>query len=562
LLREWLDSPLLSSEMVNLRLDGVDELVSSPMLLDELRDTLKELQDMQRLITQVSYGSAGPRVLLNLKNSLAVQPRILAFLGKVKAPLFGAMLDNFDLLEDICSLLEHSIDKEAPVSPKDSGVIKKGFDAKVDELRHISASAHQMVLDMEAAERERTGIKTLKIGYNKVFGYYIEISKSRVAEAPDNYIRKQTLVNGERFITQELKDLEDKVLNAAQQLADLEYRLFCDIRDQVAASARRIIRVGEVCAHLDALQSLAFVALRNNYCRPQVDDDNKIIIREGRHPVVEKIIGAENYIPNDTYLDKNQQRMMLITGPNMTGKSTYMRQVALIVLMAHMGSFVPAEAARIGYVDRIFTRVGASDDLAGGQSTFMVEMTETSNILRNATENSLIILDEIGRGTSTYDGLSIAWAVAEYIINDACAAKTLFATHYHELTALADRHELLKNYSIAVKEKGSSILFLHKIVEGAADRSYGIQVAQLAGLPKEVILRAKNILLQLEADSRISGGAAGMRQLSILDMMPAAEDTAEHPIISAIRELDLDSVSPLDALLKLDEWKKELKNEG
>ena len=424
------------------------------------------------------------------------------------------MIDHHDLLEDIYQLIDVSIADDAPLSAKDNGVIKGGYNEEIDQLRQLSGSAKQMLLDLEARERERTGIKTLKVGYNKVFGYYIEISKSRVDEAPADYIRKQTLVNGERFITEELKELETKMLTAGERLSALEYRLFCEVREKISESAARISRTAEVCAHLDVLQSLATIAVNNHYCKPQVDDGDKLIIHEGRHPVIEKIIGMENYIPNDTYLDKHSQRMMLITGPNMAGKSTYMRQVALIALLAHIGSFVPAEKARIGYIDRIFTRVGASDDLGGGQSTFMVEMTETSNILRHATEHSLIILDEIGRGTSTYDGLSIAWAVAEYIIDDKCAAKTLFATHYHELTLLETEFPLIKNFSIAVKEKSNSIVFLRKIIEGAADRSYGIQVAQLAGLPKPVIRRAKEILAQLEAEKHLQAKLERSEQIT------------------------------------------------
>lgn len=557
LIREWLENPLLSADPINRRLAAVEELAGEPLILSELRDLLRNLYDMQRLITKVSYGNAGPRVLLNLKNSLAIQPQIFALLSRLHSSLFGSLLDAYDMLEDIYSLLEESLDDDAPVSPKESGIIRAGYDRELDELRSISASARQLILDLEARERERTGIRTLKVGYNKVFGYYIEISKGRVSEAPADYIRKQTLVNGERFITPELKELEEKIFSASQRIAEMEYTFFCRIRDRVAEAAPRICRTAEICAHLDALQSLASVALANNYCRPQVDDGDKIVITEGRHPVVEKILGQENYIPNDTYLDQESQRMMLITGPNMTGKSTYMRQVALIVLLARMGSFVPADSARIGYIDRIFTRVGASDDLSGGQSTFMVEMTETSNILRHATSRSLIILDEIGRGTSTYDGLSIAWSVAEYIINDKCGSKTLFATHYHELTVLEDDYDLIKNYSIAVKEKGSSIVFLHKILKGAADRSYGIQVAQLAGLPKEVIVRAKSILQQLEAGKHLEGRIVSHHQQEI-SCLP---EGSVQEIIDSIRDLDLDSLSPLDALLQLNEWKKELCDE-
>jgi DNA mismatch repair protein MutS len=561
-LRDWLDNPLLASHAVSLRLDAVEELTLNTPLLAELRGLLKSLHDMPRLITKVSFGSAGPRDLLALKSSLQLQPRIFALLSRMKTPLMMSLLDNLDLLEDIASLIEAAIAEDAPLSARDSGIIRKGYDTEVDELRELSGSARQMLLELEARERARTGIRTLKVGYNKVFGYYIEISKSRLEEAPADYIRKQTLVNGERFITEELKELENKILTAGEKLSTLEARICNEIREKTAAAGPRINRTAEICAHLDALQSLASVALANNYCKPQVDGGGKIIISEGRHPVIEKIIGAENYIPNDTYLDRSSQRMMLITGPNMTGKSTYMRQVALIVLLAHIGSFVPAAAAQIGQIDRIFTRVGASDDLGGGQSTFMVEMTETSNILRHASGNSLIILDEIGRGTSTYDGLSIAWAVAEHIINDDCGAKTLFATHYHELTLLAESFPLIKNYSISVKEKGHDIVFLRKIVEGAADRSYGIQVARLAGLPKEVIRRAKEIMAELEAEKHLQAKLGRQEQITFRDILLGDQPEPEGgEIISAIREMDLDSVSPLDALLQLSEWKKALKDE-
>lgn len=561
-LRDWLDNPLLSDKAIQRRLDAIEELTQNPPLLADLRETLKNLHDMQRLITRVAFGSAGPRDLLALKNSLELQPRLFALLGKLNSPLFMSMLDNLDLLEDIFNMIGDAIAEDAPLLLKDNGVIKDGYDSNIDEMRRVAGSSRQMLLELEARERVRTGIRTLKVGYNKVFGYYIEISKSRAEAAPDDYIRKQTLVNGERYITEELKNLEDKILSAGERLSEMEYRLFGEIREKTAAAAPRINRAAQICAHLDAIQSLASVALAYNYCKPQVDKGNKIIIREGRHPVIEKIIGLENYIPNDTYLDRQTQRMMLITGPNMTGKSTYMRQVALIALLAHIGSFVPAEAAQIGYIDRIFTRVGASDDLGGGQSTFMVEMTETSSILRHATADSLIILDEIGRGTSTYDGLSIAWAVAEFIINENCAAKTLFATHYHELTLLAERFPLIKNFSISVKEKGNTIVFLRKIIEGAADRSYGIQVAQLAGLPREVIYRAKEILAQLEAEKHLQAKLERNEQITFADILLGDQPQPEgQEIVRAIRELDIDSISPLDALLQISEWKRELNDE-
>jgi len=557
LLKKWLESPLLSAEGINHRLDAVEELIEAPHIFNELRALLKELYDMPRLISRICYGNAGPRDLSALKQTAARMPGISALLSQLKSPLYQLLFDSLDPLEDIYSLIDASISPEPPLSPRDSGVIRKGYHAEVDELRSLSGSTKELLLQMEARERERTGIKTLKISYNKVFGYYIEISKSRAAEAPVDYVRKQTLVNGERFITDELKQLETRILSAGERLADLEYGLFTQIREQVAAAANRILQCSDVLANLDVLQSLASVALENGYCKPIVNDEAALIIKDGRHPVVEKIIGRENFTPNDTYLDRGSQRMMLITGPNMAGKSTYMRQVALIVLMARMGSFVPASAAQIGYFDRIFTRVGAADDLASGQSTFMVEMNETSNILRHATKDSLIILDEIGRGTSTFDGLSIAGAVAEYIIQDRCGAKTLFATHYHELTALSETYPLICNYSIAVKEKGHSIIFLRKIVKGAADKSYGIQVARLAGLPQAVLARAADILRQLETENHMQ--ALDLSEQICFDaLLKDTEPVPEPSILAELRNLDVDALTPLQALMKINEWKSEL----
>lgn len=558
LLREWVEAPLLSTAAIRQRLDAVEELIAQAILTADLRDTLKGLHDIPRLISRVSYGSAGPRDLAALRNTLRKLPAVFAQLSKLHSPLFTLLLDNFDLLADIGELLEQALAEEPPLSARDSGVVRSGYHAEVDEYRRLSGDSKQLLLQMEAEEREKTGIRTLKVSYNKVFGYYIEISKGRAQEAPARYIRKQTLVNGERYITEELKELENRILGAAERLNTLEYELFCAMRDRVAAAAPRIQRTAGLLAQLDVLQSLVTVAVSQRYCKPAVDDGDRIIIKEGRHPVVEKIIGSENYIPNDTLLDNSSQRMMLITGPNMAGKSTYMRQVALTVLLARIGSFVPAAAAQIGYCDRIFTRVGAADDLTSGQSTFLVEMNETSNILRHATPSSLIILDEIGRGTSTFDGMSIAWAVAEYIIDDHCGAKTLFATHFHELTALAESFPLIHNYSISVKEKGSGIVFLRKIVDGGADKSYGIQVAQLAGLPRPVIKRAWEILSQLEAEKHIQAKLERSEQITFADMLLGERRELEPEFVQELRELDLDHMSPLDALLKLSQWKKEL----
>ena len=558
LLREWLESPLLSAEAINRRLDAVEEMMNEPQIFHDLRDTLRQLYDMPRLISRICYGSAGPRDLVALRQTAAHMPTLFQLMARLHSPLYHILFDSLDQLEDITDLIASAISDDPPLSPKDSGVIRSGYNSEVDDLRQLSGSTKERLLQMEAQERERTGIKNLKISYNKVFGYYIEISKSRVGEAPADYIRKQTLVNGERFITEDLKKLETRILSATERLADLEYGLFVQVREQIAAAADRILQCADVVAHLDVLQSLASIALTNGYCKPVVNDDSHIIIQDGRHPVVEKIIGRENFTPNDTYLDESSQRMMLITGPNMAGKSTYMRQVALIVLLAHMGSFVPASAAQIGYCDRIFTRVGAADDLASGQSTFMVEMNETSNILRHANKNSLIILDEIGRGTSTFDGLSIAGAVAEFIIQDSCGAKTLFATHYHELTALSDTYPLISNYSISVKEKGHDIIFLRKIIKGAADKSYGIQVARLAGLPPAVLTRATAILQQLEEENHLRGPINLTEQLSFDELRKTVQPTTESPILSELRNLDVDTLTPIEALLKINQWKSEL----
>lgn len=558
LLKEWIESPLLSSEAINRRLDAVEELINKPQIFHDLRDILRQLYDMPRLISRICYGNAGPRDLVALRQTAAHIPTLFQIMAGLQSPLFQILFDSFDQLEDIAALITSAINEDPPLSPKDSGVIRSGYNSEVDELRQLAGSAKEHLLQMEAHERERTGIKNLKISYNKVFGYYIEISKSRVHEAPTDYIRKQTLVNGERFITDALKKLETRILGASERLADLEYSLFVQIREQIASSADRILQCADVVAHLDVLQSLASIAITNGYCKPMVNDGTDIIIQDGRHPVVEKIIGRENFMPNDTYLDQNTQRMMLITGPNMAGKSTYMRQVALIVLLARIGSFVPAAAAQIGYCDRIFTRVGAADDLASGQSTFMVEMNETSNILRHANKNSLIILDEIGRGTSTFDGLSIAGAVAEFIIQDCCGAKTLFATHYHELTALSDTYPLISNYSISVKEKGHDIIFLRKIVKGAADKSYGIQVARLAGLPPAVLARAAAILQQLEQENHLHGKLNLTEQLSFDALLKDVKPLEESPILLELRNLDVDSLTPIEALLKINQWKREL----
>lgn len=556
LLRDWLEEPLLSAVAINRRLDGVEELWQDPLLLNDFREALDQMHDLQRLTSRISYGSASPRDLLALKRSLYLLPDIFRLLAHCKSEIYRIFFDRFDGLEDIAQRIAETLADEVPLTPKEGKMIRKGFHAQVDELNDLAAGGKSWLAQLEAKERERTGIRSLKISYNKVFGYYIEISNANAYLVPETYIRKQTLVNAERYITEELKEWETKILSASERLYALEYSLFCELREWVAENANRIRNMAELIANLDCLQSLAHCAAQNGYCRPQVDDSDAIDIRAGRHPVVEKIIGRENYVPNDCYLDNQKQQLIILTGPNMAGKSTYMRQVALIALLARAGSFVPAESARVGKIDRIFTRVGASDDLAGGQSTFMVEMNETSNILRHAGRDSLVILDEIGRGTSTFDGLSIAWAVAEYLMRNGEGVKTLFATHYHELTVLADEYEKIENFSVAVREKSGDIIFLRKIVKGGSDRSYGIQVASLAGLPRAVIQRAKHVLESLEEENRHLRPALSPDSYA----METAEPEA-HPLLTEIRELDLNQLTPLAALLKIEDWKKQLQEE-
>jgi DNA mismatch repair protein MutS len=486
-------------------------------------------------------------------------PDFFAALSRLKTPLAYLLLDELDLLEDVAERIAATLaDTDVPVSARDGNYIRPGFNEEVDELRDISTGGKNRLLKLEAEEKERTGVRSLKIGFNKVFGYYIEVSKSYLGQVPEHYVRKQTIANGERYITQALKEEEAKILGAGERLLALENLLFNELREQTAKEAARIQRTAEVLAHVDALQSLALAAQENGYCKPAVDDSQCLEILEGRHPVVEQVLGRENYVPNDTVLDNDDQQMMLITGPNMAGKSTYMRQVALIALLARAGSYVPAVSARVGKIDRIFTRVGLSDDLAAGQSTFMVEMMETSNILRHATPNSLIILDEIGRGTSTFDGLSIAWAVAEHIMRPQQGAKTLFATHYHELTALAENYPLIKNFCIAVREKSGKLIFLRRIMPGAADKSYGIQVAALAGLPQSLLKRAREILRELEAEKHLQAKMERGEQITFADILAPAHNPREEQVLQELSELDSGQITPMQALAKIDEWHRML----
>lgn len=499
MLRNAIEQPLLSKEEIDQRLDTIEALNQNAINREEIREYLGPIYDLERLISKISYRSANPRDLIAFRQSLSMLPPIKQVLNSFEE---GTLLKQYgqemDALEDLFALIDASIMEEPPLTVREGGIIKDGYNEEVDHLRRAKTDGKQWLADLLEKEKERTDIKNLKIKYNKVFGYYLEVTNSYKDLVPDDWTRKQTLANAERYTTPRLKELEDSIMGAEDRLCNLEYSIFCDVREKIYAQIGKVQTTAKIIAAVDMFASLALVAEQNNYVRPQITTDGKIDIREGRHPVVEKMIRNDMFVSNDTYLDDKKHKIAIITGPNMAGKSTYMRQTALLVLMAQIGSFVPAQSAQIGIVDRIFTRVGASDDLASGQSTFMIEMTEVANILRNATKNSLIILDEIGRGTSTFDGLSIAWAVVEYIANTKLlGAKTLFATHYHELTELEGKLESVDNYCIAVKEQGEDIVFLRKIIKGGADKSYGIQVAKLAGVPENVLKRAREIVQQL-----------------------------------------------------------------
>ena len=560
LLRRWLNDPLLEVKDIQERLDAVKELKDSMMLRGEITDTLKKVYDIERLAGKMTYGNANARDMITLKNSLERLPEVKNVLAMCQSHKLKELYENLDELKDVFALIEKSIVEDPPMTIKDGGIIKLGYDSEIDTLKRASTEGKTWLAKLEADEKEKTGIKTLKVGYNKVFGYYIEVSKSFVSQVPERFIRKQTLTTGERYITEELKTIENQILGAEEKVVNLEYNAFVEIRTEIAKNIKRLQKTANVVSTLDVLSSFAQVAEDMNYCMPVVKDDGVINIKEGRHPVIEKMIGSGNFVPNDTYLDKNGDRLAIITGPNMAGKSTYMRQVALITLMAQVGSFVPATEAQIGVVDKIFTRVGASDDLSMGQSTFMVEMMEVATILKEATENSLVILDEIGRGTSTYDGLSIAWAVAEYIANkEKCGAKTLFATHYHELIELADKQEGIKNYSIAVKEKGEDIIFLRKIVEGGTDESYGIHVARLAGIPKVVTKRADEILTSLERKSMLSGKKQEKESKKVVEGQFDMFNFKLAEIAHEIDKIDLNELTPIDALNTLVKIKEKMK---
>ena len=575
LLRTWIEQPLIHKEEILERQKAIEELNMNYISREELREYLNPVYDLERLIGRISYKSANPRDLLAFRNSIAMVPYMKQLLQEFTCANLKALEEEMDPLEDLNDLISRAIAEEPPVTVREGGIIRDGFHEEADRLRHAKTEGKTWLAELEARERDKTGIKNLKVKYNKVFGYYFEVTNSFKDLVPDYFIRKQTLTNAERYTTDELKELEDVILGAEDKLFSLEYELFCQVRDAVGAQVVRIQKTARAIAETDVYASLSTVATRNDYVKPSINEKGVIQIKAGRHPVVEKMMRDDLFVSNDTYLDNGKNRISIITGPNMAGKSTYMRQTALIVLMAQIGSFVPASQANIGICDRIFTRVGASDDLASGQSTFMVEMTEVANILRNATRNSLLILDEIGRGTSTFDGLSIAWAVVEHISNTRLlGAKTLFATHYHELTELEGLMSGVNNYCIAVKEQGDGIVFLRKIVKGGADKSYGIQVAKLAGVPDTVINRAKELVEQLvdtdlTARTREIAGANAsasshkpvpkpddveMSQLTLFDTV------REDDIIQEIKDMELGNMTPIDALNTLYRLQTKLKN--
>ncbi|MBW2565962.1 MAG: DNA mismatch repair protein MutS, partial [Deltaproteobacteria bacterium] len=567
LLRSWLKYPLLDVEQIKLRSDAVEKAKENLSVRRSMRQALQEIHDLQRLNARIALNRCNARDLVALKHSIESLPEIRALVNKLPSPLFAEITSKWDDLADVAGLIDDAISDDPPLTTREGGMIKPGFDEGLDELIRSSRHGKDWISGLEAKERQATGINTLKVGFNKVFGYYIEVTKSNIKSVPVHYVRKQTLVNAERFITEDLKVYETKVLGAEEKRIQLEYELFCVVREKVAQSNRRIAKMADVVSSLDVLLALAELADQNGYVKPRVHGGDSITLKESRHPVVEKLVSSERFVPNTIEMDASERQVHIITGPNMAGKSTLLRQVALLVLMAQMGSFIPAEEASIGIVDRVFTRVGALDSLAEGRSTFMVEMQETANILNNATEKSLVILDEIGRGTSTFDGLSIAWAVAEYLHNwQDRGIKTLFATHYHELTDLALTKPRVKNYNIAVKEWNEEIIFLRKLVEGSTNRSYGIQVARLAGVPTEVLKRAKEILKNIEsgeldnvgepvlAHSNSSPDKDSNVQLSLFK-------SSGEILINSLKKLDLSSMTPLEALNELNALKELLEDE-
>ena len=558
LLRQWVEHPLLKSSLILKRQGAVEELYNSFIKRHELEELLSNVLDLERLLTKIVYGTANGKDLRAVCNTISVFPDIKALISDCKSEEIKKIFDNFDTLSDIYNLIQKSIKEDAPFSVRDGGIILDGYNEDVDSLRSIMTDGHSLIENITQKEREATGIKTLKINYNRVFGYYIEVTKSLISMVPDSYIRKQTLTNCERYITQELKDIESTILGAADKVCTLEYNIFQEIRQKIADQGDRIRKAANLVATLDVYNSFAAVAAKNNFVKPEIDDSNVIDIKDGRHPVVEQFVKDTYFVPNDVYLDINANRLMLITGPNMAGKSTYMRQVALIVVMAQIGSFVPASDARIGIVDKVFTRVGASDDLASGQSTFMLEMNEVAYILRNATQKSLIIYDEVGRGTSTFDGMSIARAIIEYTNSKKIGAKTLFATHYHELTSMEDEFSGIVNYNIAAKKRGDNIIFLRKIIRGSTDDSYGIEVAKLAGLPNDVIKRAKEILATVERTSKTLT-TSNSDYVDEKESLITFEDVTEKSVIEDIKKADVNTMTPVEAMNLLFELSNRLK---
>lgn len=574
MLRSFVEQPLIDKEEIEGRLDAIEELMTRAIDREELREYLNPVYDLERLLTRITYQTANPRDLTAFKSSIGMIPHIRRILFELQSAEIKELCEDMDSLEDLYTLIDAAIEEEPPIVVREGGIIKDGYHEEIDRLREAKSQGKNWLADLEAKEREKTGIKNLKIKFNKVFGYYLEVTNSFKDLVPDYYTRKQTLTNAERYITPELKEMEDMILGAEDKLVQLEYELFREVRQQIAQNVVRIQKTAKALAKIDVFASLALISEQNHYCRPSLNQNGRIDIKDGRHPVVEKMINNDMFIANDTCLDNQKNRISVITGPNMAGKSTYMRQTALIVLMAQIGCFVPAKTADIGIVDRIFTRVGASDDLASGQSTFMVEMTEVANILRNATSNSLLILDEIGRGTSTFDGLSIAWAVVEHISNPKLlGAKTLFATHYHELTELEGKLDNVNNYCIAVKEKGDDIVFLRKIVKGGADKSYGIQVAKLAGVPDSVIERAKEIaeelgrhdimdFTELLSGKKHTSPKKKKEHLDEVDLtqMSLFDAVNDNDIIEELKEIDVGNLTPIEALNKLYELQNKIKN--
>lgn len=550
LLKRWLEQPLLNIKDIEYRLDIIETFTDDIILMDEIKGYLKDIYDLERIMAKIAYGNCNGRDLICLKNSIEVFPKLKQRLMSTSNSKLVELGKSIDPLKDLYVLINDSIVDDPPITIKDGGIIKPDFNSEISELRDISTHGKEWLANLEDTEKQKTGIKTLKIGYNKIFGYYIDVTKSYLNLVPEYYMRKQTLSNSERYITPELKEMEAKILGAEEKLIELEYKVFIKVRDMIKNEMERVQMVSKIIAKIDGLNSLSQVAYNNNYVRPELNNDGILEIKNGRHPVVEKMLKEVMFVPNDTYLNRDKQRVLIITGPNMAGKSTYMRQVAIITLMAQVGSFVPAEYANIGVVDRIFTRIGASDNLSQGESTFMVEMNEVSNIIQNATKDSLIILDEVGRGTSTFDGLSIAWSVIEYIANN-IKAKTLFATHYHELTKLEEDMEGVVNYNILVEEKGEEIIFLRKIVRGSTDRSYGIEVARLAGINNSIIKRAREILKSIESQQN-SGLAIEDSDNSITTENTLEQisffDNDNKEFINKIKNIDIIKLTPMDTM--------------